>query len=159
VVNWSYGSYGENLSLLIQNGVLVWLAWQYSTTQVGMQEKGLVVLGYGAYVFAVVQILPEDMRYLLLSSTWPVMLYARGSQVYETAQVKHTGQLSIVTTTMNLVGALIRIGTTMKETGDNVVLAGYLLSCALSLIMFVQYFMYLSNTKKEMATSSEKKED
>lgn len=105
-----------------------------------------------------IYVLPEDMRYLLLSSTWPVMLYARGSQVYETFQVKHTGQLSIVTTSMNLVGALIRIGTTLKETGDTVVLAGYFLSCALSLLMFAQYFLYLSNTKKEMAKKGEKKE-
>lgn len=124
-----------------------------------MQEKGLVLLGFGLYVFAVLQLLPEDMRYLLMSSTWPVMLYARGSQVFETFQVKHTGQLSIVTTSMNLVGALIRIGTTMKETGDTVVLAGYLLSCALSLLMFVQYFLYLNNTKKELEKSSDKKQD
>lgn len=124
-----------------------------------MQEKGLVLLGFGVYVFAVMQLLPEDMQYLLMSSTWPVMLYARGSQVFETFQVKHTGQLSIVTTSMNLVGALIRIGTTMKETGDTVVLAGYLLSCALSLLMFVQYFLYLNNTKKELEKSSGKKQD
>jgi mannose-P-dolichol utilization defect protein 1 len=124
-----------------------------------VQEKGLVLLGFGVYVFAVMQLLPEDMQYLLMSSTWPVMLYARGSQVFETFQVKHTGQLSIVTTSMNLVGALIRIGTTMKETGDTVVLAGYLLSCALSLLMFVQYFLYLNNTKKELEKSSGKKQD
>jgi mannose-P-dolichol utilization defect 1 len=153
-------SFGENLSLLIQNVILVFLSWQYSTSPVSVQEKGLVFLGYGAYVFVVVQVLPEDLRYLLMSSTWPVMLYARGSQVFETFQVKHTGQLSIVTTSMNLVGALIRIGTTMTETGDSVVLAGYLLSCALSLLMFVQYFMYLNNTNKQMAAkSAEKKQD
>jgi mannose-P-dolichol utilization defect 1 len=154
-----YRRYGENLSLLVQNIILVLLAWQYSSTPVGVQEKVLVVLGYGAYVIAVMKLLPEDMLYLLMSSTWPVMLYARGSQVFATFQVKHTGQLSIVTTSMNLVGALIRIGTTMKETGDTVVLAGYLLSCALSLLMFVQYFMYLKNTKKETASSSDKKQD
>ena len=148
-------SFGENLSLLIQNVILVFLSWQYSTKPVNVQEKALVFLGYGAYVFVVVQVLPEDLRYLLMSSTWPVMLYARGSQVFETYQVKHTGQLSIVTTSMNLVGALIRIGTTMTETGDSVVLAGYLLSCVLSLIMFVQYFIYLNNTKKQMAAKSD----
>ena len=146
------------MSLLIQNIVLILMAWQFSSTPVKVQEKILVLVGYGAYVLLVLQFLPEDMRYLLMSSTWPVMLYARGTQVLETFQAKSTGQLSIVTTSMNLVGSLIRIGTTLKETGDMVVLSGYLLSGGLSLLMFVQYFLYLDNTKKSMKTSSEKKQ-
>ncbi len=135
------------------------MAWRFSSIPVQVQEKTMVVLGYTAYVLVVMNFLPNDMRYLLMSGTWPVMLYARGTQVLETFQVKHTGQLSIVTTTMNLVGSLIRIGTTLKETGDMVVLSGYLLSGGLSLLMFVQYFLYLDNTKKEMSKSSEKKQD
>ena len=95
---------------------------------------------------------------MLMSATWPVLLYARGSQVLETYQVKHTGQLSIATTTLNLVGVTIRIGTTLKETGDAVVLFGFLLSFVLSLTMFVQHFMYLENTKKLSQKDAEKKD-
>jgi mannose-P-dolichol utilization defect protein 1 len=94
---------------------------------------------------------------MLMSATWPVMLYARGSQVLETYGVKHTGNLSIVTTSMNLVGALIRILTTINETGDVVVLAGYLLSGGLSFIMFVQYWLYLQETMKLSKDTKEKK--
>lgn len=97
-----------------------------------------------------------------MSVNWPVMLYSRGSQVIETFQVKHTGNLSIVTTSMNLVGGLIRIGTTMKETGDNVVLSGYLLSCSLSFAMFVQYWLYLEKTTQianEMKKAKETKKE
>lgn len=151
--------FGENLSLLLQNIILILMAWQFSSLPVQAHEKTMVVLGYIAYVVVVLNCLPADQRYLLMSATWPVMLYARGTQVFETFQVKHTGQLSIVTTAMNLVGSLIRIGTTLKETGDMVVLSGYLLSGALSLLMFVQYFLYLNNTKKEMSKSNVKKED
>jgi mannose-P-dolichol utilization defect protein 1 len=143
-----FTAYGENISLLIQNAVLVLMAWQFSTSPVKIQEKGMVVAGFACYIILVLNFLPESSRYLLMSATWPVMLYARGSQVLETSGVKHTGNLSIVTTSMNLVGALIRIGTTLKETGDTVVLSGYLLSLALSLAMFVQYWMYLENTQK-----------
>ena len=135
------------------------MAWQFSSTPVQVSERIMVLLGYIAYVVVVLQFLPDDMRYLLMSSTWPVMLYARGTQVLETFQAKSTGQLSIVTTSMNLVGSLIRIGTTLKETGDMVVLSGYLLSGGLSLIMFVQHFLYLDGTKKTVKTSSEKKKD
>jgi mannose-P-dolichol utilization defect protein 1 len=149
--------FGENLSLLAQNAILVLMAWRFCSTPVHAKEKIMVVLGFGLYIVGVLNFLPEDMRYLLMSSTWPVMLYARGSQVLATFQDKHTGQLSIVTTSMNLVGSLIRIGTTLKETGDMVVLSGYILSGVLSFLMFVQHFLYLSNTKKEMKSSQEKK--
>ena len=103
------------------------------------------------------QALPEDYRYLLMSSTWPVMLYARGSQVLETFSVRHTGNLSIVTTSMNLIGAVIRIMTTLKETGDMVVISGYILSGSLSAMMFIQYWIYLPRTTEMLKKSSESK--
>lgn len=153
-----FTSYGENLSLLTQNAVLVLLAWHFSSSPVQVSEKFGVVAGFIFFVLFVLYLLPEDYRYFLMSSTWPVMLYARGSQVLETFQAKQTGQLSIVTTTMNLVGSVIRIGTTLKETGDMVVLSGYLLSGGLSFLMFVQYFLYLENTKRSMAEEFKKKQ-
>jgi mannose-P-dolichol utilization defect 1 len=146
-----FTAYGENASLLVQNVVLVAMMWTYlgrTTSPVKVQEQVLVVLGFAIYFISVLSFLPRDYRYLLMSATWPVMLYARGSQVMETFSVKHTGNLSIVTTTMNLVGSLIRILTTIKETGDMVVLSGYLLSGSLSFIMFVQYWLYLERTQE-----------
>lgn len=135
------------------------LAWQFSSIPVQSREKVLVILGYAVYVVSVVKFLPVEMRYLVMSSTWPVMLYARGTQILETMRVKHTGQLSIITTGMNLVGALIRVLTTVKETGDMVVLSGYLLSFGLSATMAAQYFLYLSNTQNEMEKAKGKKKD
>ena len=58
---------------------------------------------------------------------------------------KHTGNLSIVTTGLSLVA---RIGTTLKETGDLTVLAGFVLSVGLNFIMFCLYWLYLENTLK-----------
>ena len=94
-----------------------------------------------------------------MSSTWPILLYARGSQVFETFREKHTGNLSIVTTSMALFGGTIRILTTLQETGDMVVIAGYLLSVSLSLLMFIQYWMYLAKTKEILEQASLKKEE
>jgi mannose-P-dolichol utilization defect 1 len=164
LLQYPFSSYGENASLLCQNIVLIGMAWAFSmktSTPTSVQEQLLVVAGFALYVTAILSYLPDEYRYLLMSSTWPVMLYARGSQVWETFQVQHTGNLSIVTTSMNLVGAIIRILTTLHETGDSVVLGGYLLSGGLSLIMFVQYWLYLKNTKKvsqEMKQEVKKKE-
>ena len=152
-----FTAYGENMSLLLQNVGLVLMAWKYSTSPVAIAEKIGVVLGFALFCTAVYTFLPAEQRYLLMSSTWPIMLYARGSQVVETFLVKHTGQLSIATTSLNLVGSIIRIGTTLQETGDMVVISGYLLSGGLTFLMFVQYFLYLENTRKQMAPVETKK--
>jgi mannose-P-dolichol utilization defect 1 len=127
------------------------MAWGFSaktSKPTSLQERLLVIGGLIVYFVAIVRFLPVQYRYLLMSATWPVMLYARGTQVLETFRVQHTGNLSIVTTSMNLFGSLIRIVTTLQETGDLVVLGGYLLSGGLSLIMFVQYWWYWENTIK-----------
>lgn len=163
-----FTAYGENASLLIQNIVLIAMTWSFlskTSSPVRVQEQILLVLLFLAYFVSVLNFLSDDYRYLLMSTTWPVMLYARGSQVAETFSVKHTGNLSIVTTTMNLVGSLIRILTTLKETGDMVVLSGYLLSGSLSFIMFVQYWLYWGRTteiakeiEQAKATNETKKE-
>lgn len=155
-----FTAYGENVSLLVQNSVLILMSWNFSTktsSPVKSQEKMLVVLSFLVYLGGIMQALPEDYRHLLMSSTWPVMLYARGSQVFETFLVGHTGNLSIVTTTMNLVGAIIRILTTIKETGDMVVISGYLLSGSLSLMMFIQYWIYFSRTTEILKKEDESK--
>ena len=63
---------------------------------------------------------------------------------------------------LSLFGGLIRILTTIKEVGwDMNVLGTYILSSSLNLTMFVQYFVYQSNTQKflnDLKTASEKKE-
>jgi mannose-P-dolichol utilization defect 1 len=168
-----FTSYGENASLLIQNIILIVMAWQLSnnnkassttgtttttSTGVSVQEQITVIVGFSVYCIGIMQLLPSEYWYLLMSGTWPVMMYARGSQVYETFRVKHTGNLSIVTTTMNLVGSLIRIGTTLQETGDTIVLAGYLLSGGLSFLMFVQYWLYLNNTREVLSKEKQQKD-
>ena len=135
------------------------MAWELSTTPVKMQERVIAVGGFVAFSLFVLYGLPPDMRYLLQSATWPVTVYAKGSQILQTFRVKHTGNLSVVTTTMNLVGATIRVGTTIQETGDAVILAGYALSFGLNFLMFVQYFLYIKQTKKLFAEAAAKKEN
>lgn len=125
---------------------MTWNFLSKTDSPVHSQEKIMTSIVFVLYCIGILKLLPDEYLYLLMSSTWPVMLYARGSQVYATFTVKHTGNLSIVTTSMSLFGSSIRILTTLKETGDMVVLSGYILSGSLSLIMFIQYWAYLQRT-------------
>jgi mannose-P-dolichol utilization defect protein 1 len=147
--NYPVSSYGENISLLVQTFVLIVMTWNLSLTPVKLQEKTLVVATFLAFSVISLTVLPQDQWYFLQTATWPVMIFSRGSQLLQTYQTKDTGNLSIITTSMNLVGALIRVGTTLQETGDGVILAGYGLSFLLNFGMFVQYFLYLNNNNND----------
>jgi hypothetical protein len=152
-------AYGENGALLCQNIILILLTWRFSTQRVSSMEKTSVVAAAVAYLFVTTSLLPESERYLLPASVGPILLYARGTQVVETFNVKHTGNLSIVTTAMNLGGGLARIGTTLKETGDKTVLAVFMLSVGLNFIMFIQYWLYRANTMKLAQETKQKKRE
>mmetsp|Transcript_3546 Transcript_3546/g.7345 ORF Transcript_3546/g.7345 Transcript_3546/m.7345 type:complete len:268 (+) Transcript_3546:92-895(+) len=144
-------AYGENLALCLQNMVLIAMIWKFTVhPPIGRHEKVLLFAGVILYVLLVSR-LPADLQYLLQASNSVILLYSRGLQVRETFQVQQTGAQSIVTLSMNLVGGLARIFTTLKETGDMAVLFGFAVSVVLNFTMFVQYLMYKENTAKFLA--------
>jgi mannose-P-dolichol utilization defect 1 len=151
-------AYGENIALLAQNIIVVILLWRYAepNTKPSVVEQGLVLVITILYGVAVVTLLSPSQHYLLQTSILPVLLYARGSQIYATALVQHTGAQSIVTTILNLAGGIVRVLTTIQEVGyDLNILTGYGLSIILNLIIFIQFPLYSANTSKFRATLQE----
>jgi mannose-P-dolichol utilization defect protein 1 len=143
-------AFGENVAMLIQTIVIIFLVWSFASkpVAVSMQERGLAALVGAAYTVSVTSFLPADQHFILMAAIWPVYIYARGSQMLETFKIKHTGAQSIATIGMSLAGSLIRVLTTIKEVGiDFAVLTGYGLGVLLNLILFLQFFAYRSNTK------------
>jgi hypothetical protein len=149
-------AYGENIALAIQSIAVLLLAWHFS--EVGMDEKVTATVGAVSYVAFVTKVLPEDYRYLLMASIWPILVYSRGAQILETQKVKHTGAQSIITTGSNLMGGLARIGTTIVEVGADIpMLTGLFLSVGLNTVATIQYFLYKSNTDKLYTDKQDKK--
>lgn len=145
-------AYGENVALLLQSIVIILMMWQFASPSTATLDRLMVGMASAAYIVVTTMIIPKSYHYLLMTSIMPVLLYSRGSQIMETFRCKHTGAQSIVTTSMSLVGVLIRVLTTIKEVGwDMAVLGTFLLSCLLNLIMFVQYFYFRKNTEVFLA--------
>ncbi len=151
-------AYGENMALLLQTVVIILMIWHYDKT-IGMQEHLLVTGVAAGYVVAVGQILPSEYHYILPASIWPILIFSRGTQIWETYTIKHTGSLSIITTSLNVAGSVARIFTTIAEVGwDMVMLSGFFLSSSLNIIMAVQYFLYKKNTEAFLKELRKKKE-
>jgi len=179
VYSWQQGhpitAYGENLVLLVQTMVMVALVWHFSaanadvpptttsstekSSSVGVRgtEKIAVVLLSILYFMVTLRFLPPKWQYLLHAFNDVIILYSGGLQVRETYRIQHTGAQSILTTSMNLIGELLRVFTTIEETnGDINMLLSFGLCVALSAIMFGQYFYYQRNTQQFYADQKEK---
>jgi mannose-P-dolichol utilization defect 1 len=147
-----FTAYGENAVLLIQSVAIVMMLWQYADVPVSFKQRTVAATMGACYTVGCLVILPKQYCYLLMTSIVPILLFSRGSQIVETFRCQHTGAQSILTTTMNLVGGLIRILTTIQEVGwDMAVLRTFFLSFLLNVIMFLQYFYYRANTDKFLA--------
>jgi mannose-P-dolichol utilization defect 1 len=158
-------AFGENIALFVQNLIIIYLCWKYSTAVtagVSARERWGVLILSVIYVVFVFLFLPPEFYYLLQTVNLPILLYSRGTQIYETASVQHTGAQSIITTSMNALGGCIRIVTTIQEVGyDFLLLTGYTLSVLLNVIMLIQFPLYAANTAKfkEELMSEKKKKD
>lgn len=153
-------AYGENIAMTIQSILILILLWKYTDDPpVSLRERVIACTLAALYVGAIVTLLPFHLYYLLMASIWPIQILSRGSQIRQTFRLRHTGAQSVITTSMNLFGSMVRIGTTIKEVGwDIAVLMGYFLSVALNSIMFAQYWMYRKNTESFLRQLKEKKQ-
>ena len=69
----------------------------------------------------------------------------------------HTGQLSAVTVFLLALGSLARIFTSIQETGDQVVIATYLCSSTVNVILSLQIIWYWNATKNRAKIQQKKK--
>lgn len=145
-----WSAYGEYIALVIQSAVISFMTWKFwAKDEVSKAEK-ISAVGFGiVYIIFATQLLPPSKQYLLTSSSLPILLYARGSQILATHGQKHTGALSIISTSLSLGGAATRVLTTLKEVGwDIPLLLPFFLGILLNSIVALQYIMYYDNTQK-----------
>jgi mannose-P-dolichol utilization defect 1 len=144
-----FTAYGENLALFTQSFVIINLMWAYASPPFSYTKRGMalmIFILYGAFLFTT---LPQTYYYLLMTSIMPVLIYSRGSQILETYRCQHTGAQSVVTNTVNFLGVMVRILTTIKEVGYDIAMLGSIaVNCTLNLIILLQYFYYRKNTQQ-----------
>ena len=162
--NLPWTAYGEYLALVVQSTTLIGLTWWFSGDDAAMTKvsplEQITAIGVATgYVVVATQCLPESKYYWLTSSSLPILLYARGSQIIATHKAKHTGAQSIVSTSMSLGGAMTRVLTTLQEIGfDFGLLVPFFLGLVLNSIVCFQYILYYDNTKAFLAKLRMEKE-
>jgi len=160
LMSYPFTAYGEAIALAVQAFIIIMLNWVFAKPPVSTNEKIAATGAAVAYVVVVLYILPPDQYSLLMGMMWPLQVYAKGAQIYESFRVKHTGATAIATICMNVAGSSIRILTTIGEIGfDFAMLTGSILAVVLNSIMLFQYFLYRKNTEKFLQDLEKKKTD
>ncbi|GBG31333.1 Mannose-P-dolichol utilization defect 1 protein-like 1 [Hondaea fermentalgiana] len=108
-------AWAENLSVLVQNVILVCLVWYYSRAAV---SEMVAATGGLAAMAAAMSALEEDQHWMLPLTATVVGLSGLLPQIIENHRNGHTGALSLISQTLNVLGVVARIFTTLQLAKD-----------------------------------------
>ena len=143
-MQYSFLSYGESFIILIENLIILFLFWKYQKDQNG-DRKNLfftTLISIFSYFCLKGDYFNETFWYIIYSSTLPLTSISRISQMYSSYKAKSTGPLSAFTFLINMLGNLARIFTSIKETGDFMLILSFAYSFLLNFLVFLQIIYY-----------------
>eukprot|EP00939_MAST-03C_sp_MAST-3C-sp1_P001172 g1172.t1 len=145
--SWKQGypltTYGESIIINAQVFVLILLVWVYAKPKVLASRRVSLMVGYGLAV-ALMHSLPPNMRPVLLFAGTVLNISSRMPQIWINFRNKGTGQLSIITWSLNAAGGAARIFTTLTEVDDVFVMLGFVLGFTTSVVLVLQIVAYES---------------
>lgn len=152
-----FTTFGESAFLSLQNIVILLLILYYSgLTKYINGFVGLLSLAFYS-LFANPEgntgVLSNDYIKSLTKLTIPLIIFSKLPQISNNFKNKSTGQLSIVSVLAGLLGAVVRVFTTISSgIQDNLILLGFGASLLLNFVLFLQIVVY-----KNKPISQEKK--
>eukprot|EP00002_Diphylleia_rotans_P036042 TRINITY_DN790_c0_g1_i2.p1 TRINITY_DN790_c0_g1~~TRINITY_DN790_c0_g1_i2.p1 ORF type:complete len:252 (-),score=52.54 TRINITY_DN790_c0_g1_i2:298-1053(-) len=138
--NFPFSTYGESVSIFVQNAVILLLFARYDSVQRYSALFWLFVISASSG-FLILGSLGDLLDYLKLL-TIGIFISSKLPQIFTNYKQGNTGQLSVITSALNLGGSLARVFTTLQEVNDEKELAGYLLSSFLNAILMFQIIWY-----------------
>lgn len=137
-----FSTYGENASLTVQNFLITLLIIAYAPSRslplssgssirtsrnsrvVPVTLASVVMLATTAFLLSPT-LCPSHLLSILQATTIPVSLISKIPQMAELHRAKDVGNLSAIVVFMQLLGTIARVFTTMTETDDLLLLAGF----------------------------------
>lgn len=162
-MSYAFLTYGENLIILVENLAIFFFAWKYDKQQTSDKNNmGFTFLAASFIYICYKGFLNESAWKIVGSASTALSMGSRVTQIIKSYKEKSTGPLSTITFLLNMMGNVARIFTTIKETGDKIMVGNFLISFFLNLIVFLQIIYYnrnkkVTDDKKETKPEEEKK--
>ncbi|CAH0394363.1 unnamed protein product [Bemisia tabaci] len=155
VKQFPFSAWGDSLFLLIQTLIIVLLVLYYSVS------KSLTISFAVAFFPTLYALLnggvPFQAIWTLQALSIPFMFTSKLVQAYTNYKAKGTGQLSHTTFIMLFVGSVIRVFTSVQETGDFTVILMYVLASLANFIIVAQFYVYKKKPSKKNAAKKKAK--
>ncbi|KAJ1028562.1 hypothetical protein NDA16_001728 [Ustilago loliicola] len=161
-----FSTYGENLSLTLQNMIILLLVIAYTpSSKTGRVDPSAhstkltvaaVLMAIGALALAAPSVITQSTLTFLQALTIPISLASKVPQMLELYKDKSRGQLSSIVVFAQLLGTIARVFTTMTETSDKLLLYGFGLATVFNAAIAAQVIYYWNGDK---ALAEQKKGD
>lgn len=148
--NFPFSSYGEAFFVGLQTLLIAYMILCYTVGH-GIAEA-YVVLYLGIVIFLLSPYIPMVWLWYMQTSVIFLIIIGRLIQATTNYYQKGTGQLSLITTVLLMLGAIARIFTSIQETGDWTAVASYIAGSSSNAILLSQiiHYNYLVGDKKKI---------
>jgi mannose-P-dolichol utilization defect protein 1 len=142
-----FSTYGENVVILVQCCIQVVLLWKFTGASL-LKVLGVSLLFSGICAALFLDLIPAYLWDWTVLSLLALNISFRVSQIAETFKSKTTGQLSVVTATLNFLGVVARSFTILVEVDDVMLLTNVLSVLVLNGVILLQFVIYWSGKPK-----------
>lgn len=152
-----FSAWGEAVFLYIETALIAFFVLWFNKNRIG----SIVFLGsFSAITWVLVSglLTPEQLWYLQALNV-PLAVGGKLLQAAVNLGNKHTGHLSFLTAFALFLGCIVRILTSIQETGDRVVITTYAAASLANLVLVLQILFYWSATNRFIKKESLKKTD
>lgn len=141
-----FSAWGEAVFLYIETALIAFFILWFNKQRTG--SIAFVVLYSGiTYLLTSGLLTPQQLWYLQACNV-PLAVSGKLVQVQVNFKNKHTGHLSFITAFLLFVGCIVRILTTIQETGDHIVVITYAAASIANLSLVLQILYYWSATNR-----------
>ncbi|MFH4977268.1 hypothetical protein AB6A40_003977 [Gnathostoma spinigerum] len=145
--NFVFSQWGDSLFVSIQMVIIIMQILYFSD----LSAYAFAFFAFcWAATFAVIGgYIPFSVLYFLQALGIPIVIVSKALQIIESYRRQSTGQLSLISVSLQLGGCIARIFTSIKETGDMLVILSYIIASAMNGIIFGQVFWYWNSDVKK----------
>ena len=150
-----FSAWGEAIFLLVETALIAFFILWYNK-----QGTGAVLFAtvFTALVAILLQMNAASLWYLQAFNV-PLAVIGKLLQAKNNLAQKHTGQMSAVTVFALFLGCVVRIFTSIQETGDQIVIATYAAASLANFVLVLQIFYYWNNTNEFLRSTMRKSRD
>lgn len=150
-------AWGESLFLMLMTALIAFLIVYYDVRR---SYAYVFVLAYGTLAYVLMSgVLGRDTLWTLQVLNLPLIISGKLVQVAVNFRNGHTGHLSAITLCLIFGGSTTRIFTSIKETGDQVIILSFVLASVVNFILVAQLFYYWEKTNKFVGAGVAKKKN